>query len=244
MTGSSGPAPQDGRVGRVAQFGVVDVVGAVAADVLLGDEIRRPHRRAVVRVGRRKQLADHRQRAREAPPRLGAAGRIAGNHERRLAGREVPGVRGRFRDLPAAGQADAVRVEQPPEPGPIRPPPQIGSRVDGALRRLQQREAAHLQDAVQHAPERHVVHRQRRLAGRAPHALIGIREHRVGDLPERGSAVGGVLVGRAFDLDGSCGAHRHPPECWRRGGAHSDSSGAYAARQDQCAVVDTTCRSA
>src|SRR5262249_22116086 len=69
--------PQRRRVRSVEQFDVVDVVVMVAADILLSHETGGAQRRDVIGVDGREQLADHRQRAEIAAPRLAAAGRIA-----------------------------------------------------------------------------------------------------------------------------------------------------------------------
>ena len=55
----------------------------------------------VVRIGRRKQLADKGQRPCVAAARLGAAGRVAADRERHAALCEVAGVGGVFGDSPA-----------------------------------------------------------------------------------------------------------------------------------------------
>ena len=80
-----GAAAEDGHVWRVPQFGGVDRLGSRPADVLLRDEVRGPQRHGVVRVHRRKELADQRQRSDLAAPVASRPARVPGDHERRTA---------------------------------------------------------------------------------------------------------------------------------------------------------------
>ena len=71
------PATPGAGVGGVACLRIVDVVGMISADVLLGDKVGGPKRFVMVWVCRRKQLADQRQRSRVAAPSLSATSGIA-----------------------------------------------------------------------------------------------------------------------------------------------------------------------
>ena len=92
--GRTGAAARARRIGSVAQLGVVDELGVRSADVLLRDEIGRAQRQGMIRIGRREELANHRERPRVAAPRLGAAGRVPGDDEGRASLAEITGVRG------------------------------------------------------------------------------------------------------------------------------------------------------
>ena len=176
----------------------------------------------VVRIGGRKQLADERQRSCLAAARLGAAGRVAADDERAAARREVAGV-GRVRvDGPAAGQAHAVRVHEPAEALALGAPAQIDGRVERAravgaelFREAERRQAA------DHGSQRHLVHRERRLAGGAPDALIGIGVEGFDDVGESRADVGAAVVGGL----------RETRRCWSRRdytplvGGHQSSAG-------------------
>src|SRR6516225_4134345 len=124
--------PQRRRVRSVEQFDVVDVVGVVAADILLGHETGGTQRRDVFRLRGREQLADHGQRAEMAAPRLAAAGRIAPHDQGPAAVAEIAGIAGVLRDLPQAGQANAVRMHQAAEASSIRATTQVGGGINRA----------------------------------------------------------------------------------------------------------------
>src|SRR5262249_37488423 len=96
QNGYAKAATPTGGIGSVAKLGIIDVVGAVTADILLRDEIRRAQQLAVGRVRRRKEFADQRQGALPAAPRLGAAGGVAADRQRLTALLEIPGIRRLF----------------------------------------------------------------------------------------------------------------------------------------------------
>src|SRR6266487_1189728 len=132
-------------------------------------------------------------------PRLAAAGRIAPHDQGPAAVAEIAGIAGVLRNLPQAGQANAVRMHQAAEAFSIRAPTQVGGGINGALGGL----AKHVrrterQDAVQHATQRDWVDRQRRLAGRPPCSLVGIGEQRFAYVGEARPAVGAVFIGDGF----------------------------------------------
>src|SRR6266487_1876494 len=137
-------APQRRRVRSVEQFDVVDVVVVVAADILLSDETGGAQRLDVIWVGRREQLAHQRQRPDMAAPRLAAAGRIAPHDQGPASVAEIAGIAGVFRNLPQAGQANAVRMHQAAEAFSIRAPTQVGGRINGTLGGL----AKHVRSAL------------------------------------------------------------------------------------------------
>ena len=85
-----GTAAEHGHVRRVQQFGGVDRLGSRAADVLLRDEVRGPQRCGLIRVHGWKQLADQRHRSDPTAPQAARPARIACDHERSTAAREVP----------------------------------------------------------------------------------------------------------------------------------------------------------
>src|SRR5262245_38818297 len=191
--------PQRRRVRSVEQFDVVDVVGVVAADILLGHETGGAQRRDVFRLRGREQLAHHRQRAEMAAPRLAATGRIAPHDQRPAAVAEIAGIAGVLRDLPQAGQANAVRMHQAAEAFSIRAPTQVGGGIDrarGGLAKGVGRTAR--QDAEEQAAQRDRVDRQRRLPGRPPCSLIGIGEQRFAHVGETRTGVGAVFIGDGF----------------------------------------------
>jgi hypothetical protein len=86
-------APPAGGIGRVAQFSVIDVIGPVAADILLSEEAGGTQRLEVVWIGRRKQLTYERQRPLSAAPCLLAAGRVARNGRRSAAALKITRIR-------------------------------------------------------------------------------------------------------------------------------------------------------
>src|SRR4051794_40608676 len=78
----------------------------------------------------------------------------------------------------------------------VRPPPHVGFGVDFALGRLpKQVMARERQQAPQHAPKRRLLDRERRLALRAPYALVGIGEQSLAHFVEKRSAIAAILVG-------------------------------------------------
>src|SRR6266404_5819243 len=60
-----------------------------------------------------------------AAPRLAAAGRIAPHDQGPAAVAEIAGIAGVFRNLPQAGQANAVRMHQAAEAFSIRAPKEV-----------------------------------------------------------------------------------------------------------------------
>src|SRR6266516_2268637 len=64
----------------------------------------------VIGVDSREQLAHQRQRPEMAAPRLAAAGRIAPHNQGPAAVAEIAGIAAVLRNLPQAGQANAVRM--------------------------------------------------------------------------------------------------------------------------------------
>src|SRR6202008_2299333 len=91
---NSKAATPAGCIGSVTKLSVVDVVGAVAADVLLREKISCAQQLAVVRVRRRKELAHQRQRALVAAARLCAAGGVTPDYQRSTVLPEITGIRG------------------------------------------------------------------------------------------------------------------------------------------------------
>src|SRR5215472_1341249 len=86
----AGAPPKRRGVGRVLEFGVIEVVGRVAADVLLRGEARRAQRLGVIGIDSGKELADERQRADVATPGLRAARRIPAHEQARLPPAKYP----------------------------------------------------------------------------------------------------------------------------------------------------------
>src|SRR4029453_3506978 len=112
---------------------------------------------------------------------------------------EIAGIAGVFRNLPQAGQANAVRMHQAAEAFPIRAPTQVGGRINGTLGGLPKHVRRTVrQDAVQQAAERDRVDWQRRLSPRPPCSLIGIGEQRFAHVGEARTTVGAVFIGDAF----------------------------------------------
>src|SRR3984893_3906035 len=191
--------PQRRRVRSVEQFDVVDGVVVVAADVLLSHETGGAQRRYVFRLDGREQLAHQRQRPEMAAPRLAAAGRIAPHDQGPAAVAEIAGVAGVFRDLPQAGQANAVRMHQAAEAFSIRPPTQVGGGIDRALGGLAKGVGwTERQDAGEQTAQRDGVDRQWRLPVRPPCSLIGIGEQRFAYVGEARTGVRAVFFGDAF----------------------------------------------
>ena len=190
------PAPKDGDVGRVPQFGRIDRFRSRSADVLLRDEIRGSQRHGVVRIGGWKELADERHRADLTAAQASRAARVPRDDERRAAASEVPGVRIVLGDLPSSDETDTVWMQQPLEAFPIRSPTKVGAGIDGPLGcALETRRPANREQSTEDALDRHVLDRQRRFAFAAPDLLIGIREQRVDDVPEPRSRVLPVFGG-------------------------------------------------
>src|SRR4029453_3267396 len=134
-----------------------------------------------------------------AASRLAAAGRIAPHDQGPAAVAEIAGIAGVFRNLPQAGQANAVRMHQAAAAFPIRAPTQAGGRINGTPGGLPKHVRRTVrQDAVQQAAERDRVDWQRRLTPRPPCSLIGIGEQRFAHVGETRTAVGAVLIGDSF----------------------------------------------
>jgi hypothetical protein len=66
----------------------------------------------MIRIGRRVEASDERERPRVTAARLRAAGGVAADDESARAVAEVAAVRRIGVDVPDAGEADAVRMEQ------------------------------------------------------------------------------------------------------------------------------------
>ena len=99
-----------------------------------------------------------------AAARLAAAGGIAPHEQGPAAVAEIAGIAGVLRDLPQAGQANAVRMHQAAEASSIRAPTQVGGGINGALGGLVKHVGrTERQDAVQQAAQRDGMYRQRRL---------------------------------------------------------------------------------
>ena len=199
----AGAAACERRVGRVPQFRVVDEFGVVATDIFLRHEIGRAERLGVIGVGRREKLADQRQRPRAAPPGLGAAGRVAPDHQRRAALAEVARVFRLFGDVPPARQAYTVGVQEPAKTLAVRPPAQIRARIDGAL--------TGLAELFRYNPacdvgERHLVDGKRRLTRATPDSLVRIGKER-GDHVSKSRTCICAIVSREFLRIFSLGVH-------------------------------------
>src|SRR5499427_10088733 len=134
-----------------------------------------------------------------AAPRLAAAGRIAPHDQGTAAVAEIAGIAGVLRDLPLAGQANAVRMHQAAEAFSIRAPTQVGGGINRARGGLAKRVGRTTrQDAVEQAAQRDRVDRQRRLPGRPPCSLVGIGEQRFAHVGEARTGVGAVFIGAGF----------------------------------------------
>src|SRR5438270_5759086 len=99
----------------------------ITADVLLSNKVCGVQRREVLRIHRRKDFADQRQRTRVPPPRLRATGGVAPHRKRRTTLCEVAGIFSFLGDAPCSRQAYTVRVQQTSKAFSIETPAQIGS---------------------------------------------------------------------------------------------------------------------
>src|SRR5262249_32867628 len=102
----------------------------IAPDVLLRNEICGEQRLGMFRIVCWKQFSSKCQGARVAASRFGTACREAADQEGLAPFSEVARIIGLFRYLPSAGQADPIRMKQTSEPLFVRPPAQIGFRID------------------------------------------------------------------------------------------------------------------
>src|SRR5262249_41197382 len=109
----------------------------------------------------------------------------------------------------------AVRMHQAAEAFSIRAPTQVGGGINGARGGLAKgvgRTAR--QNAVEQAPERDGMDRQRRLPGRPPRFLVRIGEQRFAHVGEARTSVGAVFIGDGF----------YPKRTWSHGGALTSGS--------------------
>src|SRR5262245_31233425 len=150
-----------------------------------------------------------------AAPRLAAAGGITPHDQGSTTLAEIAGIVGVFRNLPQAGQANAVWMRQAAEAFSIRAPPQVGGGINGPLGSLAKCVGrTERQDAVQQAAQRDRVDRQRRLPVRPPYSLVGVGEQRVAHVGEARTGVGAVFIGDGF----------YPKRTWSHGGALTSGS--------------------
>ena len=126
------PATPNAGVGRVAQFRIIDVASVVAAEVLLRNEAGGVKRLAVVRVRRRKELADHRQGPCSSAPCLPTTRRITCDQECSALLSKIARISGWLRNFPQTGEAYPIRMDNPPETLVIDTPAQIGMGIDSS----------------------------------------------------------------------------------------------------------------
>ena len=126
-------------------------------------------------------FSDERERAVIPTARLRSAGRIPPDDAALRAFREVARVHRALRrggDFPSAREANAHRMQQPPEALAIRTPAQIRARPDRALCRLQKEALAEGKHSPQQAAQGLPVSRQRPALRCAPRiAVVGLAEN-------------------------------------------------------------------
>src|SRR3954453_10115086 len=125
QNGHAAAAATDGGIRRVAQLGVIDVRGDLAADVFLAHEARGRQRLRMIRIGGGIDAADHRKRPHVAAARFGAARGVAGDDQSAAPFVEVAAIGRVFGDLPSTGHDDGVGVEEALITFPVRPPAKV-----------------------------------------------------------------------------------------------------------------------